>query len=272
MKKNYTYRDCYKILGINPDCSWKELRTSYKKLIHTWHPDKYDDTSERKTLADEKIKSINIAYNHLQQYYRSNNALPSVTADDPSAEKKAPAKQQTADIRPKARVRKRPQVSARQPAQKAPARRTFYTVIIIILSLTAFYNIYTENMVPPPSEAPEQSPEEADHRAAQKNNFHDDQTASYPTGNTTSSGSTSEKPVRKKREAAKTLKYFTYGDSIGKVITAQGVPDKTEGDIWYYGESEVHFSYGKVTHWVRKAGSPLNIHLNIESPHRNKKH
>jgi len=278
MKKNYTYRDCYKILGIDPSCTWKELRKSHKKLIHKWHPDRYEDTSEKKAIADEKIKSINIAYNHIQQYYRSNNALPSVTEDEPPYVKATSPKQQAVtktatETRPKARFGKRPRASTPLPARKTPARRTFYTITIVLLSLTAFYNIYTKNMVTPPSGALEQSPEESDHQAFQKNNSHDSQKAPYQTETTQPADSPSDKFTRIKPEPAKVLKYFTYGDSIGKVISAQGVPDKTEGDIWYYGESEVHFSRGKVTHWVRKAGSPLNIHLNFDPhPHRTQYH
>lgn len=265
MKKNYTYHDCYKILGIDPSCSWKELRQSYKHLIHKWHPDRYDDTSGEKALADEKIKSINIAYNQIQQYYRSNSTLPSATVDDPPTEKDKSQKQQPAtEIRPETRVRKPPQVSTRQPEpEAAPKRRTFYTVIIALLSLTAFYNIYTGNMVDSPSGPSEQS----DYGPSRGYDSHDNQKTSARTESGSSLNNTSKKPVQIKPEPAKALKYFTYGDSIGKVISAQGIPDRTLGDIWYYGESEVHFSYGRVTHWVRKTGSPLNIHLNFD-PHR----
>lgn len=264
MKKNYTYRDCYKILDADQNCSWKELRKSYKKLIHKWHPDRYDETSGRKALADEKIKSINIAYNQIQQYYRSNSALPSVTEDDPSPEKNKPQKQQpAAEARPKTRTRKQPQANTHKPESKAPKRRTFYTVIIALLSLTAFYSIYTENMGDFPSAPSERS----GYGVFQEYDSHDNQKTSSRTETSSSPDSASEKPARIKAKPAKKLKYFTYGDSIGKVIGAQGVPDRTEGDIWYYGESEVHFSHGRVTHWVRKAGSPLNIHLNFD-PHR----
>ena len=44
--------------------------------------------------------------------------------------------------------------------------------------------------------------------------------------------------------------YFTYGDTPGKVYEVQGVPSKINGDIWYYGKSEVHFSKGRVSFWT----------------------
>ncbi|MGD8926421.1 MAG: hypothetical protein PVG20_06210, partial [Thioalkalispiraceae bacterium] len=52
-------------------------------------------------------------------------------------------------------------------------------------------------------------------------------------------------------------KYFTYGDTAGRVFEIQGVPTKTKGDIWYYGNSEVHFQEGRVKSWYVAEGNRL---------------
>lgn len=51
---------------------------------------------------------------------------------------------------------------------------------------------------------------------------------------------------------------FGFGDKPGDVFAAQGVPTRTAGDIWYYGESEVHFERGAVVKWFSSPDYPLN--------------
>lgn len=51
---------------------------------------------------------------------------------------------------------------------------------------------------------------------------------------------------------------FGFGDRPGDVFAAQGVPTRTAGDIWYYGNSEVHFERGAVVQWFSAPDHPLN--------------
>lgn len=51
---------------------------------------------------------------------------------------------------------------------------------------------------------------------------------------------------------------FGFGDKPGDVFAAQGVPTRTAGDIWYYGDSEVHFERGAVVKWFSSPDHPLN--------------
>lgn len=51
--------------------------------------------------------------------------------------------------------------------------------------------------------------------------------------------------------------FFTHGDIPGKVLEAQGIPTRTEDDVWFYGDSEVHFNKGVVVSWHESPTHPL---------------
>lgn len=59
-------KDLYSILGVNKDASDKDLKSAYRKLAKTWHPDKFGDKSNKeKREAEEKFKKITEAYSIL---------------------------------------------------------------------------------------------------------------------------------------------------------------------------------------------------------------
>src|SRR5471030_2862911 len=62
MKKITDYR---KLLEVNKDAELQELKTVYRSLMKTWHPDKFNDDAEAKLEAEEKSKTIIEAYHFL---------------------------------------------------------------------------------------------------------------------------------------------------------------------------------------------------------------
>jgi hypothetical protein len=62
MKKIIDYR---KLLGVEKTTELKELKTVYRNLMKEWHPDKFQDSDERKRVAEEKSKAYIEAYNFL---------------------------------------------------------------------------------------------------------------------------------------------------------------------------------------------------------------
>jgi curved DNA-binding protein CbpA len=62
MKKIIDYR---KLLEVNKDAELQELKTVYRSLMKTWHPDKFHDNAEAKLEAEEKSKTIIEAYHFL---------------------------------------------------------------------------------------------------------------------------------------------------------------------------------------------------------------
>jgi hypothetical protein len=62
MKKIVDYR---KLLGVNDAAELQELKTVYRGLMKTWHPDKFTESAEDKLHAEEKSKQIIEAYHFL---------------------------------------------------------------------------------------------------------------------------------------------------------------------------------------------------------------
>ncbi len=62
MKKITDYR---KLLEVDKDAELQELKTVYRSLMKTWHPDKFHDNAEEKLAAEEKSKTIIEAYHFL---------------------------------------------------------------------------------------------------------------------------------------------------------------------------------------------------------------
>ena len=60
------YKDPYSVLGVHPDAADEEIKDAYRKLARKYHPDKYSD-ADLKKLAEEKMKTINAAYEEIQQ-------------------------------------------------------------------------------------------------------------------------------------------------------------------------------------------------------------
>ena len=62
MSKLVDYR---KLLGVNKTTEVQELKTIYRNLMKEWHPDKFQDSDEKKLEAEEKSKQFIEAYNFL---------------------------------------------------------------------------------------------------------------------------------------------------------------------------------------------------------------
>jgi curved DNA-binding protein CbpA len=61
MKKIVDYR---KLLEVNEAAELQELKTVYRSLMKTWHPDKFQEEADR-VAAEEKSKTIIEAYHFL---------------------------------------------------------------------------------------------------------------------------------------------------------------------------------------------------------------
>jgi hypothetical protein len=62
MKKIIGYR---KVIGVNENATLGELKTAYRNLMKEWHPDKFPDNEESKTLIEGKSRHIIEAYHFL---------------------------------------------------------------------------------------------------------------------------------------------------------------------------------------------------------------
>ncbi|OAD75322.1 hypothetical protein PHYBLDRAFT_11660, partial [Phycomyces blakesleeanus NRRL 1555(-)] len=81
-------RDYYKILDVSRDANARDIKKAYRKLAHSWHPDKYSGDLSKEE-AEKKMAEINQAYEVLsndemrQQYDNGNDPF------DPESQQQA---------------------------------------------------------------------------------------------------------------------------------------------------------------------------------------
>lgn len=63
---------CYKVFGISPYASDREVKQAYRNLIKSWHPDLFSSNPHLQKKAEEKLKTVNRIYKILiKERYRS---------------------------------------------------------------------------------------------------------------------------------------------------------------------------------------------------------
>ena len=62
MKKIIGYR---KLLGVSDKAELAEMKTIYRNMMKSWHPDKFQESDEQRTEAEQKSKRIIEAYHFL---------------------------------------------------------------------------------------------------------------------------------------------------------------------------------------------------------------
>lgn len=61
--------EAYRLLGINPDVSWKEVKKAYKEKVAKSHPDKVSHLSEE---LQEKAKEVTLKLNNALDIIKRN--------------------------------------------------------------------------------------------------------------------------------------------------------------------------------------------------------
>jgi DnaJ-class molecular chaperone len=74
MPKNIDYDECYSILELAPSAPLRQIEEQVKLLRLAWHPDKFND--RLKGHAEERLKSINAAFDELRRYWRAYGKAP----------------------------------------------------------------------------------------------------------------------------------------------------------------------------------------------------
>jgi len=270
MKKSYSYHDCYKVLGIKPESNWSELRNAYKKSIQKWHPDRFKDETPEKLAAEHKIKVINIAYNQIHQYYRDNSSLPpldEINKEDTivdATKKTTSRKASVTDTQIKTHSERK---SIIKDKRKNSSKR--FITFIVLISLFPSYYFYmdisnVENQFDTNNRSKEINTQnntlpQMTKETISKPNYLPDNISQKSQKNIDSTDNISTHESLIIRGG-----YFTNGSTFSDVIDTQGAPTSTVGDIWFYGQSEVHFKDGKVSHWVRTTKTPLRAHMTID--------
>ena len=62
---------CYQVLDLEPGKSLDEVKRSYRELVKVWHPDRFTGDTKLQQKAQEKLKQINLAYELLEEFFKS---------------------------------------------------------------------------------------------------------------------------------------------------------------------------------------------------------
>ncbi|MEH2401948.1 J domain-containing protein [Nostoc sp.] len=75
MRDDFDLNHAYEILGLKSGASQAQVKRAYRQLVKIWHPDRFLE-QKQKQEAEEKIKSINAAYNKLKSESPSEPPTP----------------------------------------------------------------------------------------------------------------------------------------------------------------------------------------------------
>jgi hypothetical protein len=232
-----SYLKNYRTLGIQPGASWKQLRQAYKKMVNAWHPDRFQQDVRQKKLAEEKTKEITQAYKELAEYHKKFGVLPLPPEEEAASTGKNNASPATAAQSPAPDQAPEPATVA--PAAEIPKHglsKQRARMMAAVALLGSIYFIWQFS----PWERQDNAPANGEYADPSSNHGHE-----------TAPGDAT--PAEETR--------FTVGSSLGEVYAIQGVPTKTEKDVWFYGNSKVYFARGKVLRWDEKTDSPLRVDI-----------
>jgi curved DNA-binding protein CbpA len=68
---------CFRTLELKPNASPEEVKIAYRELVQVWHPDRFQNNLALRNKAEEKLKSINLAYEQLRAFIESSESWES---------------------------------------------------------------------------------------------------------------------------------------------------------------------------------------------------
>jgi curved DNA-binding protein CbpA len=224
-----TYTRDYYILGVAENCSLDALKAARRRLVKSWHPDRFPTDGEMKRLAEERIKDINTAFEHLIDHYKKYGTLPTPSVDTNSS---------TATDGPSNNANDRSPVDSFSQDFTPPVRRPFNSTVVRTTLLLVALLISAEMG-----------------RVVFTQNRQNSDTSSSTLRSNPALSKTSSSPI------AAAPKYFTIGSTLGEVYATQGAPLAIENGVWRYGKSSVYFTDGLVTSWEEDPETPLKTTL-----------
>lgn len=221
------YARHYAILKVTGEIDWKALRARYKRLIGQWHPDRFQFDAPERELAEEHSKQITLAYQALERYYRSHGVLPRVGGES----RPEPAPNRASAMHESAVQPEKPAADTRRDSGARPEPKHGRYVLLLLSSvLMAAFAVYRY------SDVEESSGAASDDNARTEEGADAASAADgAPTGG------------------------ISAGSTLGEVYAIQGIPTRTEGDVWHYGKSSIRFAQGKVVSWTQDPANPLRI-------------
>jgi Flp pilus assembly protein TadB len=82
--------DCYALLDVSPGATAGEVKRAHRDLAKVWHPDRFANDAALRRKAEEKLKSINDAYETILASRTGGTSGRWRAPDDPQTEPDAP--------------------------------------------------------------------------------------------------------------------------------------------------------------------------------------
>lgn len=264
-------QECLRILNLGPAASDKDLKHAYRKAAKQWHPDHHQQaTEETRAAAEQQMRALNTAYTTLTDYYKKHGHLPGYIHpfDETPAKTPPSAAGNQAESASKSKV---DATTYRRPTRdKMPVAKILLAGVAMVVAISYLFSghLFEQNEhvivmtepVPnssPSTTSPVLKPEHDKVEPGGKATNDEDKEDSSPFAAKKRKSAFEQTSRLGIYEESPDDKFFTYGDTAGRVFEIQGVPTRTVGDIWYYGESEVHFQDGRVKSWFAAQGHRL---------------
>lgn len=229
--------DSFAVLGLSPDTDWETLRAHYRRLISQWHPDRFVADAATQKVAEERSKQITAAYKALESYHRDHGVLPPV---QPAAVQAAARDSQGSEGDESERDGNLAESHASaealngvSPRRRGRRRRIVMTLVVLV---AAAYG--AQRCIDAPSTSVRQIPQTTG----------DEPSVAHREGRLS--------------ERASAQRGISIGSTFGDVYAIQGIPTRTDGDVWHFGKSRIHFSQGLVVSWDEDPDFPLRIARN----------
>lgn len=268
------------MLNLDSAATDQELKLAYRKAVIQWHPDRYQQaTDETRKKAEQQMQALNTAYSTLSKYYETHGYMPGHIAPDyetpPEAEQWQSTTVEDSEISQQSDWQSSAQTtpSTKEKQQTSLSQgRVWFAAFAVLLVVAYLYSKLPEESPYSTIEVIEQksaNESTADKPISSQTHQKEKTTAAQGRDATELQVETSPFSTKERKSAFEQTsplgiyeessadKYFTYGDTAGRVFEIQGVPTRTVGDIWYYGESEVHFQDGRVKGWFVSDGDRL---------------
>jgi curved DNA-binding protein CbpA len=229
----------YQLLDLKPGATFGEVKQAYRDMVKVWHPDRFAHDQRLQLIAQEKLKEINIAYEHINLTQLQNSSIPSsnpVNEANPYSE--TVTNQNSPD------------------EQNRTGKKTMdWKPIIFVGSLILivfFINITSSDNSPNQKHQNSTIKKDMESTKSSLSLSKSKPNISSNTSNSSDSPSSISVPASSNNFYSRNLlqkNLFTLGSTKKEVVSIQGKPDKETETEFKYGASKVVFLNDKVVNW-----------------------
>ena len=281
-------------LGLEMHASAAEIESAYLTLVKVWHPDRFQSDQKLRGAAEEKLKEINAAHDHLNSGPTVEKPRPFVKEPEPVSEPdEAPAHESVPTEAAGEEIADEVRTVLIRHENRSRPRILFKLAAAVggvaVLALLWFAMDFFLSANPTTARPWEEFKAEvsrdvhanglrlwadatANAHAPQENSLPPSPPA--PRGNTSAEAPAVKVESRLPSRAATAAKetqhgakpYLTSGLTPMEVLSILGNPTSSSGETMFYQGSEIEFRNGHVAGWKISSKSPIRVKLWPDQP------